>query len=579
MTRRTRRLVLLSLALLVAVALGYSAWLAWQVRAELASAQAGITRLQDTLGRDDADADRERAVADLTEAAAGARDLTDGAWWSAMTWTPVVGDDAAAVRALSSSLAGVSEDGLSPLLQVADRLPEVQRKGRIDLEAVAGLQRPIARSRAAFDAAAAEVADIDTADLAGSVRGPFQRYVAEVDGAASAMADAQSTVDLLPGMLGADGPRDYLLVFQNNAEIRATGGLPGSWSLVHAEDGRLSIQRQGSARDFPVDGPVLPLSPAERRVYGPQLASYWLDAGFTPDFPRAAELMTAHWNRAFPDQPIDGVLALDPVTLSYLLEGTGPVDVGPVRLTTENVLAELLDVPYRTLDPAEQDIFFASAAAAVFERATQGVDDPLALVGALRRAAGEGRLLVSLADDEAARALEGTRLLGALEGDDGTTPHVDISLNDGTGSKMSYYLRYTAGVEARSCQDGRQQLAGTLKLRQTIDPAVAKELPDYVTGGGNFGTQPGSQLVFVRFHAPFGGSVGEVRLGGRKLRSTPVEIDGREVATFVALLSSQEPSTFTWQMETGPGQTGDVELGMTPSVVPGDNNTVVTHAC
>ena len=47
----------------------------------------------------------------------------------------------------------------------------------------------------------------------------------------------------------------------------------------------------------------------------------------------------------------------------------------------------------------------------------------------------------------------------------------------------------------------------------------------------------------------------------------------------MVLLSSEKPSVLTWTMETGPGQTGDVELGMTPSVVPGDNDTVVDNAC
>ncbi len=41
-------------------------------------------------------------------------------------------------------------------------------------------------------------------------------------------ATAARAVRLLPPMLGADGPREYLLLVQNNAEQRATGGIPGS---------------------------------------------------------------------------------------------------------------------------------------------------------------------------------------------------------------------------------------------------------------------------------------------------------------------------------------------------------------
>ncbi|GAA1476846.1 DUF4012 domain-containing protein [Nocardioides aestuarii] len=578
MTRSTRRPLGLAVLLVVLGVVGWSAWLALQVRAELVAAQSAVDRLQQHLTDDDT-TERDRAVSDLTESATSARDLTDGGWWTAMTWLPIAGDDAAAVRGLSSSLAEVSVDGLPPLLEVADQLPQVQKKGRIDLETVARLEQPVAQGSAAFDRAVADVSGVDSSDLAGAVRGRFDGYVKELRAAAGALADAERTVELLPPVLGADGPRDYLLVFQNNAEVRGTGGLPGSWARVHAEDGDLSITSQGSARDFPVTQAPVPLSREEIAVYNRQLGTFWLDANFTPDFPRAAELFSAHWDRRFPDQPIDGVISLDTVSLSYLLEGTGPISVGDVTLTPEAAVDQLLSEAYVGTTPEQQDLFFAAVSKAVFDQATAKVGDPLALVGALRRSAAEGRLLLALEDDAVMEALGDSRVLGQVRGDDDETPHVDISLNDLTGSKMSYYLRSSAELDARSCEDGVQRLGGRFVLRQSIDPAVARELPDYVTGGGNFGTEPGSQTVFVRFHAPYDGTVEWVKLDGKNLYFKKVSIEGRPVATFVALLSSVEPAVFTYEMTTGPGQTGDIELGVTPGVTPGDNDAVVDNAC
>ncbi len=49
----------------------------------------------------------------------------------------------------------------------------------------------------------------------------------------------------MPAFLGADGDRNYLYVFQNNAEVRSTGGLPGNISLVHASDGRVRDHAPG----------------------------------------------------------------------------------------------------------------------------------------------------------------------------------------------------------------------------------------------------------------------------------------------------------------------------------------------
>ena len=58
------------------------------------------------------------------------------------------------------------------------------------------------------------------------------------------LATADRALQVLPTMLGRDEPKNWLLVFQNNAEVRATGGLPGAISVVTADDGELSRNRQ-----------------------------------------------------------------------------------------------------------------------------------------------------------------------------------------------------------------------------------------------------------------------------------------------------------------------------------------------
>lgn len=59
-------------------------------------------------------------------------------------------------------------------------------------------------------------------------------------------------------MLGGDGPRHYLLMFQNNAEERASGGNPASMAMITVDDGRVTLGRQASSSDFPhpYDKPV-----------------------------------------------------------------------------------------------------------------------------------------------------------------------------------------------------------------------------------------------------------------------------------------------------------------------------------
>ena len=420
--------------------------------------------------------------------------------------------------------------------------------GRVDVETVSDLRAPLTVAADAMATAHDEVAGLDSSGYAGSIRRPFEEYVDIVADARSALESSATAVEVLPGMLGAEEPRRYLMIFQNNAEIRPTGGLPGSWAVLEARDGRLRLTRQGAGSSFGALDRPLPLSREETQIYGVAHGLYFRDANFTPDFPRAAQLWNERWEIEQPDLPLDGVVSLDPVALSYLVEGTGPLEAAGTTLTSDN----LVDLA-----------------------------SPLDFVEGLDRATREGRFRVASFHGDEAAALAGTRVVGALAGDDGRTPHVDVGLTDLTGSKMSYYLRYYGDVTSRACRDGVQQLAGTATLRQSISPEDARARPDSVTGGGQYGTAPGQQLVRMWIYAPYGGSFGAITVDGKRVDEEKefVDLDGRMVTSVVVWLNSTEERVVNWTMESGPGQTGDGVLQMTPSVVPGANTWGFSSAC
>jgi hypothetical protein len=564
----------------VVAALAYTAWLSWRVQDELRSAEASATQLQAAWRSGDPHT-ADRAASQLAEDATAARSHTSGIWWRSLGHLPFVGDDARGVAAMSRSLDVVAHDAVAPLGEAVDGVDGLLVDGRIDLPAVARLQEPVRRARRALTEAAGDVDGLDSGGYVGILRTRFDRYVDLVDGLRDGLDSADRAIDVLPTMAGADGPRNYLLLFQNNAEIRPTGGMPGSWALLRAVGGKIKMARQGTARDFPMTSePVLPLTAAETAVYGKELGTYFQDPGFSPDFPRAAALWRAHWDRRFPATHLDGVVALDPVGMSYLLEGTGPVSVGDTTLTSENAVEELLNRPYIEDGVAQQDAFFASASKAILAAATGSLASPAAFVEGLNRAAQERRLLVASFDEGVARRLAGTRVEGAFPGDDGSTPHVDVTLSDLTGSKMSYYLRYNARVEAVACRDGVQRLTGSATISQVISPGAAAQLPASVTGGGRLGTEPGAQYVMVRVYGPYGGTVDDVRLNGRAVRGLAVtEIAGRPVVNVDVLLSSRRDLILTWTSDSGAGQTGVGDLRMTPSVVPGAKEWMFPSAC
>ena len=163
----------------------------------------------------------------------------------------------------------------------------------------------------------------------------------KLDQAADVTEPGARVARLLPPMLGADGPRTYLVAFQNPAEPRATGGIFGSFAVVRADQGKISIIDQGAASRTlgPFDPPVAELTGERPDLYGPELAQYPQDVNFTPDFPTAARLF-AEMYRLRTGTTVDGVLAIDPVALSYMLEGAPPIDVGDgVSITADNLVS------------------------------------------------------------------------------------------------------------------------------------------------------------------------------------------------------------------------------------------------
>lgn len=574
------RWVLVVTAALVLLAAGWTAWTAYRVNQDLSAAAQSADRLETAVKASD-DPAADRALADLQEQSRSAADRTSGLTWRMLGHAPVVGDDADGVGVVSDVIADLSDDGIDQLLTVSDDLTDIlPRNGRIPLDRVDQLQEPVSQGSVAFTDAEARLDAVDPSTFVDRLRIRYRDLAERVDDAARALRAADTAVSVMPTMLGQDGPKHYLLVFQNNAEVRSTGGLPGAVSLVTADDGKVEMTRQVAANSFGERAtPVLPLSSPELQIYGEQLGTYFLDANFTPDFPRAADLMRARWQEVYGGD-LDGVISLDPVALSYVLEATGPVKVGSSEINAENAVDVLLHQVYvDNPSPAAQDAFFRQVARTVFDRVSRGVSDPVKLSEALSRAAREHRINVASFDQEVRPHLDETAVAGRLTTGDSPGPQVGVYLNDGTGSKMSYYLRYDAKVSATWCSGGVQGLSGTLSLTSQA-PKDAARLPSYITGGGAFGTDPGNQLVNVRIYGPVEGEISDVQMDSRPIRDISAVLqDDRLVATIPVELSPGETADLTWRMKSGPDQTGATSVDVTPSVVPGQSSSTVVSAC
>ena len=136
------------------------------------------------------------------------------------------------------------------------------------------------------------------------------------------LAQAREMSTLLPKILFVQEKKTYLVLFQNNMELRPTGGFIGSFGLLTIEGGRLldfEIHDVYFA-DGQLGGHVEP--PAELKRFLGEAGWYLRDSNWSPDFPTSAR--RAEW---FLDKEIgrkvDGVIAVDLFVVERILEATG----------------------------------------------------------------------------------------------------------------------------------------------------------------------------------------------------------------------------------------------------------------
>lgn len=568
---------------LVLVVLGCAAWLARDAlvaRSQLLAARSDVASLQKQALTADTSTTAVTVSSLQTHADAAARHTT-GPLWTAAAHLPWLGPQVTAVRTVAEvvdSLARVALPPLVDVVKVVNPSTLAPKDGGLNL---APLQDAAPRVLAADDAVRAaqvRLAAVHTRALLPQIAGPLAALKDEVDQVAGTVGTAARAATLLPAMLGADGPRNYLVLVQNNAEPRATGGIPGTVLHIRTESGHVQVVDDLSGGSLAgLAAPALPLTDAEKALFGPLLGTDMRDVTFTPDFPRSAALAAAIW-RQHGRPPVDGVLSVDPGALAALLGATGSVKLADgSTLTADNAVPQLLNGVYLQIPkPAAQDAYFAATAASVLHAVVSGQGKPAAVMEALATAAREGRLMVWSSHDEEQARLKGTVLSGELRGESGSSGIIGVYLNDGTQAKMGYYLSLDVTGSATQCQaDGSQVVNLTVALTSHA-PADAVTLPDYITGAGAV-VPRGTTRTNVLVYAPTGGGIDSVTVNSQRSGAFAQVQDGLPVVGVTLDLTPGQTGTMVLRVRTG-AHPGDVLLRLTP-MANGPEIRTLTSGC
>ena len=579
-SRRLRRALLLG-GVVVVLLLAFTGYQALKAKTALEQVAADFETLTGQLpGGDQAGA--ESTLASAQRHAGDAFDNTRGPVWWLSSKLPEVGPNVDAVRVVAEVADRLASDVLPDVVTAAGTLtPGNLRpvRGRVDLEPIQQIEPAVVRAATALSAESREVDDIDTSRLVSQIAAPVSQLQTRIADADELADRASRAVRLLPPMLGADGERSYLFMFQNNAEIRATGGIPGAFAIITANDGKVTLGRQGDAGTVGrFEKPPTPLTDQERALFGEDLGRFPQDVNFTPDFPRTAELIAGMWE-ARKGQQVDGVVSTDPVALSYILNGTGPVETAGGRtLTAEGAVPLLLSQVYAEIpDPEKQNDFFNAAAGSVFDAVAAGTGEPRIVLDSLSQAASERRVLIWSARRGEQRLLAPTALAGGLETRATTAPEVGVYFNAALPYKLDYYLDYEVSVESTRCQGSRQRL--TVKVRmQSRAPRDLASFTDYVAP--DVPAYPrGSIVDTLYFFAPVDGSHVALSVDGQDRGYDVQRLDGRDVFATSVVVEPGKTRSLTVHLVSGPGQVDEPTLRVTPGVRSDGIGTVGASSC
>lgn len=254
--------------------------------------------------------------------------------------TQLIANTIPPLRTKLTSAQGITQAGLSITQAINSLKNEVSNENdSYDIKAIA---QAIQTANEHLQHAQVNIKSVKPSALPAEIRSVFITLKNELNNLIPSLATASKTTNLLLEVLTKQPRQTILVVFQNNHEIRATGGFWGSFALVTTHNGNVESIEVPGGGTYDIKGQL------DRNLRPPApmqlIAKEWQfqDANWFPDFPESAQMATWFLEHAKYGTP-DAIVAITPTVLEQILDMTGPIEMPAYNqtLTRENVIAEL----------------------------------------------------------------------------------------------------------------------------------------------------------------------------------------------------------------------------------------------
>ncbi len=324
------------------------------------------------------------------------------------------------------------------------------------------------------------------------------------------ISQSKPLMEAAPYLLGIDEERTYLVLFQNDKELRPTGGFLTAYSIMTVNNGKFNqavssdIYHLDDIYNPRVEAP----DPIVDYLKGPYVINnnYRLrDMNWDPDFRTSMELFTKEVERAGIDE-IDGVIAVDTHVVVNVLNVIGPIGVpGFGNFSTE--IDERCDCPQviyelESFADVEGPIVWSENEPGKIVYAPENYENRKKIVGPLInsiisnamgqekerlpdlvmagwKSINEKHVLFYMFDEKAQAGVESFNLAGRIKETDGDYLHInDANLG---GRKSNLYVTEEVEQNIQVTDDGTvtKTLTLTYKNSQDYDGWLNSVLPNW----------------------------------------------------------------------------------------------------
>lgn len=284
--------------------------------------------------------------------------------------------------------------------------------------------------------------------------------------AASLFVEAQPLLKKIPALLGNKDPKRYLILFQNDAELRATGGFITAYAVFKIDKGKMMVENaddiykldQAKRKKFPAPESILKY---HKNVNNLELR----DSNLSPDFYISMTEFKRLLQESIPDFPkFDGIIAIDTHVLVSAIKILGEFNVYGKNFTAENdsrcdcpkAIYELEDYstrPVAYLRDERKDII-GVLMYQIMQRSL-GVS-PSQYWGRLSQMfleeARQKHILFYFSDSDAQKGIEAINFGGRIREAEGDYLHIN-NVNF-AGAKSNLFVKHTTKQEISTASDG-----------------------------------------------------------------------------------------------------------------------------